>query len=172
MVNFTFNLLDRFGILERVYVTVANTVNKHFLRRHTLNTELIAEAFKSVDGFWLKYGQTTWYSESEIRVIVGSIVESLRDNQLDSKEVRAAVNFITAKWKPEIAQTKASAEVEVLLPSPVENNALRAVEVYQQLPAGKVDPADFVALGARAIAENLPDNTVVNGVLGILGLKK
>lgn len=172
MITFTFNLLDRFGILERAYVTVANTVNKHLLRRHTLNTELISDVFRAVDGFWLKYGQTKWYSESEVRVIVGSIVESLRDNQLDAKEVRAAVNLITAKWKPEIAQTKASAEVGVLLPSPVENNALRAVEVYQQLPVGKVDPADFVALGSRAIAENLPDNTVVNGVLGILGLKK
>jgi hypothetical protein len=172
MINFTFNLLDRFGVLERAYVFVSNTVNRHILKRHTLNTELIADSFRAVDGFWLKHGRTKWYGESEIRVIVGSIVESLRDNQLDAKEVRAAVNFITAKWKPEVAEAKASAEVGVLIPAPVENNALRAVEVFKQIPAGKVDPADFVALGSRAIAENMPDNTVVNGVLGFLGLKK
>lgn len=165
MINFTFNLLNRSGILERAYVAVSNIVNKYVLERNTLNTELIAEAFKAVDGFWFKYGQTKWYNESEIRVIVGSIVESLRDNKLDANEVKVAVNFITAKWLPELAQSDAP-----ISPS-VENNALRAVEVYNQLPQGKVDPSDFVALGARAIADNLPDNAIVNGVLGFLGIK-
>lgn len=171
MVNFTFNLLDRFGVLEQAYLAVSNTVNKHILKRHTLNTELVADAFRAVDGFWLKHGKSDKYGESEIRVIVGSIVESLRDNSLDSKEVRILVNYITSTWKPEVARSKASADLAVLIPSSIENNALRAVEVYNQLPAGKVEPADFVALGSRAIAENLPDNTIVNGVLGILGLK-
>lgn len=168
MTNFTFNLLDRYGILERGYVAVANAVNKHLLKRNTLDTELIADAFSAVDGFWLKHGRSKWYNESEIRVIVGSVVESLRDNKLDEKEVRSVVRYITAKWKPEIAEAKAGS---VSLPAPVENNALRAVEVYNQLPAGRVKPDTFIALGSRAIAENLPDNTIVNGVLGFLGIK-
>lgn len=172
MVNFSFNLLGRFGLAEQAYLRLSNLVNKHILRRNTLNTEMIADAFNAVDGFWLKHGRTKWYGESDIRVIVGSVVESLRDNQLSAGEVRAAVNYITANWTPGAAKSKATAEPNVLLPPVVENNALRAVEVYNQIPTGKVDPADFVALGARAIAENLPDNTVVNGVLGILGLKK
>jgi hypothetical protein len=172
VVTFTFNLLDRFGVLERAYVHISNVVNKNILARNTLNTELIADVFKSVDGFWLKYGRTTKYNESEIRVIIGSVAESLRDNQLDSKEVRAIVNYVVAKWKPEVAQSKASLDTAVLLPSTVENNALRAVEVYSQVDTGKVSAVDFVALGSRAIAENLPDNKIVSGVMSALNLFK
>lgn len=172
MVTFTFNQLDRFGVLERAYVHVSNVVNKHVLRRNTLNTELVADVFKSVDGFWLKYGKNKWYSESEIRVIVGSVAESLRDNQLDSKEVRAIVNYVVAKWKPEVASSKGSVDTSVLIPSTVENNALRAVEVYNQVDMSKVSPTDFVALGSRAISENLPDNKIVSGVMSALKLFK
>jgi len=172
VVTFTFNQLERFGVLERAYVYVSNVVNKNILARNTLNTGLIADVFKSVDGFWLKYGENKWYSESEIRVIIGSVAESLRDNQLDAKEVRAIVNYVVAKWNPEIAQSKASMDTAVLLPSTVENNALRAVEVFNQIDTSKVSPIDFVALGSRAIAENLPDNKIVSGVMSALNFFK
>jgi hypothetical protein len=171
MINFTFNLLDRYGLVELGYTRVSNFVNRHILRRNTLNTELIADAFMAVDGFWLKHGRTKWYSESDIRVIVGSVVESLRDNDLSSEEVRTLVKYITAKWKPEIAESKATADTNVLIPSPVENNALRAVEIWRQVPAGLVTPSDFISLGSKAIAENLPDTVIANGVLSALGLK-
>lgn len=171
MINFTFNLLDRYGLAEIGYIRVSNFVNRHILRRNTLDTELIADAFRAVDGFWLKHGRTRWYGESDIRVIVGSVVESLRDNELSSGEVRTLVNYVTAKWSPEIAESKATADTDVLIPSPVENNALRAVEIWRQVPAGFVTPSDFISLGSRAISENLPDASVVKGVLSALGLK-
>lgn len=171
MINFTFNLLDRYGLAKIGYTRVSNFVNKHILRRNTLNTELIADAFTAVDGFWLKHGRTKWYNESDIRVIVGSVVESLRDNELTPSEVRVLVSYITAKWKPGIAESKATADTDVLIPSPVENNALRAVEIWRQVPAGLVTPSDFISLGSKAISENLPDASVVKGVLSALGLK-
>lgn len=171
MINFTFNLLDRYGLLELGYTRLSNFINKNILKRNTLNTELVADAFRAVDGFWLKHGRTKWYSESDIRVIVGSVVESLRDNELTSSEVRTLVNYITAKWKPEIAESRATADTNVLIPSSVENNALRAVEVWKQVPAGRMSTSDFISLGSRAIAENLPDTAIVNGVLSALGLK-
>jgi hypothetical protein len=166
MINFTFNLLDRYGLVELGYTRVSNFVNRHILRRNTLNTELIADAFMAVDGFWLKHCRTKWYSESDIRVIVGSVVESLRDNDLSSGEVRTLVKYITAKWKPEIAEG-----TDALIESEVENNALRAVEIWRQVPAGLVTPSDFISLGSKAIAENLPDTVIANGVLSALGLK-
>lgn len=166
MINFTFNLLDRYGLAEIGYIRVSNFVNKHILRRNTLNTDLIADAFMAVDGFWLKHGRTKWYGESDIRVIVGSVVESLRDNELSSGEVRTLVKYITAKWKPEIAE-----DTDALIESEVENNALRAVEIWRQVPAGLVTPSDFISLGSRAIAQNLPDSSVVKGVFSALGLK-
>jgi len=171
MINFTFNLLDRYGLVELGYTRLSNLINKHILKRNTLNTELIADAFTAVDGFWLKHGRTRWYSESDILVIVGSVVESLRDNELSSGEVRTLVNYITAKWKPEIAESKATANTNVLIPSPVENNALRAVEVWKQIPKGRVSTSDFVSLGSKAISENLPDASIVKGVFSALGLK-
>ena len=171
MINFTFNLLGRYGLVELGYTRLSNFINKNILKRNTLNTELIADAFRAVDGFWLKHGRTKWYSESDIRVIVGSVVESLRDNELSSGEVRTLVNYITAKWKPEIAESKATADTNVLIPSPVENNALRAVEVWKQIPKGRMSTSDFVSLGSKAISENLPDASIVKGVFSALGLK-
>ena len=171
MIKFTFNLLDRYGLVELGYIRLSNLINKNLLKRNTLNTELIADAFQAVDGFWLKHGRTRWYSESDIRIIVGSVVESLRDNSLNSKEVRVLVNYITAKWKPEIAESKATADTSVLIPSPIENNAMRAVEIWRQVPAGLVTPSEFISLGSRAISENLPDASVVKGVISALGLK-
>jgi hypothetical protein len=171
MIKFTFNLLDRYGLVELGYIRLSNLINKNLLKRNTLNTELIADAFQAVDGFWLKHGRTQWYSESDIRIIVGSVVESLRDNSLDSDEIRTLVNYITAKWKPEIAESKSTADTDVLIPSPVENNALRAVEVWKQVPAGLMSTSDFISLGSKAISENLPDASIVNGVISALGLK-
>jgi hypothetical protein len=171
MIKFTFNTLDRYGLVELGYTRVSNFINKNLLKRNTLNTELIADAFRAVDGFWLKHGRTKWYSESDIRVIVGSVVESLRDNNLNSGEVRTLVKYITAKWKPEIAESKATADTDVLIPSPVENNALRAVEVWKQVPAGLMSTSDFISLGSKAISENLPDASIVSGVFSALGLK-
>lgn len=172
MVNFTFNLLDRSGVLEKAFVTISNAINKHILRRNTLNTELITDVFRCVDGFWVKYGKSKWYGESEVRVIVGTIAESLRDNNLSAAEVRAVVNLVVSRWDVNVAETRLTTNPAELLPENVENNTLRAVEVYNQVEKEKVAPADFVALGSRAIAENLPDNKIVNGVMSALKLFK
>ena len=171
MINFSFNLLEKSGLLERAYILISNFVNKNVLKRYTLKTELVSDAFRAIDGFWLKHGQTEWYGESEVRVIVGSVVESLRDNELSAGEVRVLVNYITSKWKPEIAQSKSVLEPASLLPNSVEINALRAVEMFKQLPSGRIDPAYFVALLSRTIAENLPDNVFINNLLKSIGLK-
>ena len=151
---------------------ISNAINKHILRRNTLNTELVADVFRCVDGFWVKYGKNKWYGDSEVRVIVGTIAESLRDNNLNAAEVRAVVNLVVSKWDVNVAEARLTANPAVLLPEKVENNTLRAVEVYNQIGPEKVAPADFVALGSRAISENLPDNKIVNGVLSAIKLFK
>lgn len=168
MVQTTFNLLDQFGLLEKIYLQLANFTNKHVLKRNTLNTELIADAFNSLDAFWLKHGKTKWYGESEIRVIVGTIAESLRDNSLTSSEVRTIVNYVTAKWRPDVAIAKADSTT---ISPEIESNALKAVEIYRKVEHTAVKPETFVSLASKAISKNIPNKSIVNGVLSILGRK-
>jgi uncharacterized membrane protein len=161
MINFTFNTLDKVGILNRLYVFVANLANKYVLSRHNFDTAYIADVFNAVDGFWLKYGRTEKYNENEVRIIVGSIVEMLRDNQLSSDEVRKLSRYVMAKWKPEVAEEKTETP-EKLLPPSIEKVAKKSVNVYRELSPNDLDINDFVSIGTKVIAKNLPDNQILN----------
>ncbi len=173
MVNFTFNTLDKLGILDRAYTLIANTINRHLLSRHSFDTEYIADVFNAVDGFWLTYGRTHKYNDSEIRVIVGSIVEMLRDNSLSADEVRKITRYVTSQWNPEIAEKKVVRNPSSLLPPAVENVAKRSVDLYGQLPPGRVKAEDFVAMGTGVIADKIgeSDNAIVQSLLNVLKAK-
>lgn len=158
MIQFTFNTLDRIGILDRVYVFVANLANRYVLSRHNFDTEYIVDVFNALDGFWLKYGRMEKYNDSEIRVVVGVVLESLRDNHLSSDEVRKLTRYVTAKWSPEIAESKTSTPLVDLIPPKVEEVAKRSVDLYKQLPPNKVRAEDFVEVGTGIIAEKLGEN--------------
>ena len=173
MITFTFNTLENLGVLNRAYAFVANAVNRHILSRHSFDTEYIANVFNAVDGFWLKYGRTHKYNESEIRVVVGSIVEMLRDNSLTSDEVRKINRYVTSRWQPEVAEKKAVIEPAKLLPPAVEDVAKRSVDLYVQLPPGRIRTEDFVALGTGIIADKIgeSDSSLVQSMLKALKAK-
>jgi hypothetical protein len=171
MINFTFNTLEKTGILDRLYVFVANIANKYVLSRHNFDTAYIADVFNAVDGFWLKYGRTERYNDSEVRIIVGSIVEMLRDNSLSSDEVRKLSRYVMAKWKPEVAEQKVTTPPETLLPPAIEEVATKSVEIYRELPPNNLDVTDFVAVGTKIIADKLPKNKVLDTILGALKAK-
>jgi hypothetical protein len=162
MMNFTFNLLDRLPAVKKLYANVANSVNKNVLERELFDPELLANVFDALDSFWLKHGKTDWYSESEIRVITGMVLETLRDNDLSSKEVRKLVRFVVSVWRPEIAEKKA--------PSPVlekvEGPALRAVEIYRKLNQ-QIDVDGYVSKVSKVIGSKMPDNQIVNSLLKV-----
>jgi hypothetical protein len=131
MITFSFNTLDRIGLIDRLYVLVANLANKHILSRHNFDTEYIANVFNALDGFWLKYGRTQEYSDSEVRVIVGTIIEMLRDNKLSSNEVRKLSRYVMAKWKPDIAEQKAVGTIiEMLRDNKLSSNGVRKLSRY------------------------------------------
>ena len=163
MSEFSINLLDRLGLFDRVYAVLANIVNKYVLKRNTLNNELIYQAFKAVDEFWNKYGTTRSYSDSQVRVVVGTLIESLRDNNLSADEIKTLVSYVTTKWDVNIAKSRSQSKPE--LPVTAEYAALRAVEIYEKLPKNVVDESEFVAFGAQAISENLPDSSVLSRIL-------
>ena len=171
MITFTFNTLEKTGILDRLYAFVANLANKHILSRHNFDTEYIADVFNAVDGFWLKFGRTERYNDSEVRIIVGSIIEMLRDNSLSSDEVRKLSRYVMAKWKPEVAEQKVTTPPETLLPPAIEEVATKSVEIYRELPPNSIKTEDFVALGTKIIAESLPNNRVFDTILGALKAK-
>lgn len=172
MITFTFNTLEKTGILDRLYAFVANLANRHILSRHNFDTEYIADVFNALDGFWLKFGRTERYNDSEVRIIVGSIIEMLRDNQLSSDEVRKLSRYVMAKWKPEVAEQKAvDTAPEKLLPPAIEEVATKSVEIYRELPPNNIKTEDFVALGTKIIAESLPNNKVFDTILGALKAK-
>ncbi|NDC89523.1 MAG: hypothetical protein EB075_12110, partial [Bacteroidetes bacterium] len=107
---------------------------------------------------------------SDVRIIVGSIIEMLRDNNLTSDEVRKLSRYVMAKWKPEIAEKKA-AVAPTLLPPAIEEVATKSVEIYRELPPNNIKTEDFVALGTKIIAESLPNNKVFDTIFGALKAK-
>ena len=131
--NFTFNFLARMSLAEQIYTIIANTVNKYVLRRNTfLNTELIYDAFTTLDAFWLKHGESRWYNSSQVRVIIGIVLQSVRDNKLTSEEVRALSRYITTHWDPKIAQQ--NGEIRPATPSPeLESEIARGLKIYDKL---------------------------------------
>jgi hypothetical protein len=162
MMNFTFNLLNRLPAVKKLYANVANSVNKNVLERELFDPELLANAFDALDSFWLKHGKTDWYSESEIRVITGMVLETLRDNDLSRKEVKKLVRYVVSVWRPEIAQSKALSPVL----DKVEGPALRAVEIYRKLNQ-QIDVDGYVSKVAKVIGSKMPDNQIVNSLLKV-----
>lgn len=144
MVNFTFNMLDRTGLLNKLYTKVSYLVNKHLLSRSNFDVGVLSTIFDAVDGFWILHRQSDWYSQSELRVIIGSIAESLRDNRLSPGEVRTIVDYVTSEWRPEIAKKKEGRE---LISPEVEKTAAKAVEIYRKVSrVDKVDPFSFASV--------------------------
>jgi len=170
MMQFTFNTLERVGILDRIYAFVANLANRHLLSRHNFDTEYIAGVFNALDGFWLKYGRMEQYGNSEVRVIAGTVIEALRDNTLTADEVRKLTRYVTSRWSPDIAETKTTTPLDTLLPPAVEEVAKRSVDLYKQLPPHQVRAEDFVAVGAGIISDKLgeSDSSIVHAMLGAL----
>lgn len=163
MSNFTFRLVDRLGLLDRIYMRLSNIINKYILSYNSLDMERIADIYDALDGFWLKHRHTDSYSSGQIRVIIGSVVESLRNNHLSASEIRIITNHIASQWDPSIAEKKEEviqqSVVRSLLPERVEETALRAVEVYDQMKPS--DVADFVAVSAPMVSHSLPAERIV-----------
>ena len=144
MVNFTFSMLDRVGLLNKLYTRVSYLVNKHLLNRSNFDAGVLSKIFDAVDGFWVIHKESDWYSQSELRVIIGSIAESVRDNRLSPSEVRTIVDHVTSEWRPEIAKRKEGRE---LISPEVEKTAAKAVEIYRKVSrVDKVDPFSFASV--------------------------
>lgn len=163
--NFTINLLDKSGVVEKVYVFVADFLNRHLLRRNTFDPELITDAFNALDGFWLKHGKMSRYNDSQIRIIVGTVLEALRDNQLNSEEIRRLTRFITGRWDPEIAEKKVTMDPEVLLPAPVEQEVEKVLEVYEKVRVGADQIPTFVEKTTGLVSKSLSTDKVISSVL-------
>jgi hypothetical protein len=146
MVNFTFNLFNRLPLANKAYGSVANFVNKNLLNRKLFDPAFLASAFNAIDSFWLKHRSTDWYSSSELRVIAGSILESISDNNLSEKEVEKLTRYILAKWDPRVAEQKQQSQK---LLDKVEKNAETMVKAYRKL-GKKVNPSKLVAEAAKA----------------------
>lgn len=157
MMLFTFDLAKRFGLFDKLLTFASFAINKYLMPKSPINGKFVAEVFDAVDGFWLKYGKDRWYSESQLRVIVGAIAESLRDNQLSPSEVKTLTDYVLIKWNPEIATRK-----PVQLPSVVEDVVDAVIAVFDQLEPGKVnipvfvkDAVGFVMSGKKTILNSL-----------------
>jgi DNA-binding phage protein len=159
MVNFTFNLVERLPLTQKLYLNISNYVNKNVLDRKLFDPKLIANAFDVLDSFWLKHNSTDWYSESELRVIAGMVLESLKDNDLSSKEVGKLVRYMMSVWRPEIASSKGVNP----LAEEVETKAVKGVELYRKLNQ-QADPSTFVSKVSKAIDLKIPDNNIVNSL--------
>ena len=97
----------------------------------------------------------------------------LRDNSLTSDEVRKITRYVTSRWQPEVAEKKAVIEPAKLLPPAVEDVAKRNVDLYVQLPPGRVRTEDFVALSTGIIADKIgeSDSSLVQSMLKALKAK-
>lgn len=162
MVNFTFNLIERLPFTQKLYLGVSNFVNKNVLDKELFDPKLLANAFDLLDSFWLGRNRTDWYSESETRVIVGLVLESLKDNDLSSKEVRKLVRYIVSTWKPELANKKTPTPALKL----VESKVVKGVDLYRKLNQA-IDPDAFVSKVSKAIDARVPDNTIINSLLKV-----
>lgn len=162
MVNFTFNLIERLPATQKLYLQISNSVNKNVLDRELFNPKLLSTAFDVLDSFWLKHNKSDWYSESEIRVITGMVLESVKDNDLTAKEVKKLVRYVVSTWRPEIASEKSVNPVA----EKIEAKAVKGVELYRKLNQA-VDPDTFVSKVAKAVDMKIDDNTIVNSLLKV-----
>ena len=162
MVNFTFNLIDRLPFTQKLYLQISNSVNKNVLERDLFDPKLLSTAFDVLDSFWLKHNKSDWYSESELRVITGMVLESVKDNDLSAKEVKKLVRFVVSTWRPEIASKKSTNPVS----ERIEEKAVKGVELYRKLNQA-ADPDTFVSKVAKAVDMKVPDNTIINSLLKV-----
>lgn len=160
MVNFTFNLIERLPITQKLYLRISNSVNKNVLDRELFDPKILATAFEVLDSFWLKRNKSDWYSESELRVITGMVLESVKDNDLSAKEVKKLVRYVVSTWRPEIASKKSASPVT----ERIEAKAVKGVELYRKLNQA-ADPDTFVSKVAKAVDMKIDDNTIVNSLL-------
>lgn len=168
MIAFTFNTLNRLGVFEKYYIKVSNFVNRHVLSRNTLRPDFLSDVFDAVDGFWLKHNQSKWYSESELRVIVGMLASSLRDNNLSPGEVKTITAYVVSNWSQERAQAKSQPS----LPEKAEDLALKSAKVYTELCSSQPIPVEeFVSAGAKALGEGLETAEHVSNLLSRLKAK-
>lgn len=155
MPKFTFRL----GLIDRLYAHVASLINSHLLSKNTLDMDSIADVFDAVDGFWTKHKNSDTYTSNQIRVIVGVIVECLRDNSLDADEVRLITDNVMFYWKPEIAQSK-----NVEIKPEIEEVAVKAVKVYNKVLPQNI--SEFVATSTSMISKPLPVDRISEALWG------
>jgi hypothetical protein len=160
MNKFTFKVADRLGVFDRLYGFIARMVNRHLLGRTTIDMSNLGDIYNALDAFWLKHRATDSYSTGQVRVIIGSIVESLRDNNLSAAEVRMITESIGYYWAEDKAEHKKPVDIIPALPLPVEETALRAVEVFDKL--APKDIPSFVSISAPVVSRALPTDRIVN----------
>lgn len=167
MIAFTFNTLDRFGTFGKFYLLVSNFINKNILNKKAFDPEFISDVFNAVDGFWIKYNKSKWYSESELRVIVGMLASSIRDSDLSPKEVQAITNYVVANWnKTEAEKKEVNSSVEELLPKKAEKLALKSAKIYNEVSGQKkIKPEKFVSKSAKRIEQGLDTAELVSDLL-------
>lgn len=166
--NFSFNLLAKMTLAEKMYSAIANFINVSILRRNTLvNTEFLYNAFNLIDAFWLKHGQSRWYNETQTRVILGIILESVRDNNLSAHEVRRLSRYITSKWNPEIAQKK-EADLQGYLPPELEDKVARSLKVLDKVPSASKNIPLFVQEVAPKVSSPMLISHIASSVSRLL----
>jgi uncharacterized membrane-anchored protein YjiN (DUF445 family) len=163
MVNFTFNLLENLPLSEKLYSSVANFVNKNLLDREIFNPDLLSDAFNAMDSFWLKHRSNDWYSKSELRVITGSILESISDNNLSEKEVQKLVRYLVSRWDPRVAEQKEQSE-ELL--SKVEDKAKTLVRVYRKL-GKRAKPEKFTSMASKLLSHGVNEEGIFSALSDI-----
>lgn len=161
MPKFTFRL----GLIDRLYAQIANFINNRILSKNTVDMDGIADIYDALDGFWFKHKDTSKYTTNQVRVIIGSVVESLRDNSLSAEEVGLITNNVISFWKPEVAESKPSEKV--LISPKVEEAALKTVQVYDKLLPDNV--AEFVSYSASMISKPLSVDRLAEALSGIFG---
>lgn len=145
MAKFSF----RFSPLNLLYSRIASFINKRILSKNTLDMEGIDDIFDALDGFWSKHKDTGKYSAKQVRVIIGSITESLRDNSLSAEEVKLITSHVMTHWNPQIAEAKPAEKAQI--PEEVEAKALKAVEVHDQILPKNIE--EFVSASSSMLSK-------------------
>lgn len=160
MAKFSF----RFNPLNLLYSRIAAFLNKRILSKNTLDMEGIDDIFDAVDGFWLRHKDSDKYTAKQIRVIIGSITESLRDNSLSAEEVRLITNNVMAYWKPQVAESKPPEKA--LIDPEIESKALKTVEVYTKVLPKNLE--EFVSTSSKMISKPVSVELLSQALSGFL----
>lgn len=139
----------RFSPLNLLYSRIAAFINKRILSKNTVDMEGIDDIFDALDGFWSRHKNTDNYSVKQVRVIIGSITESLRDNSLSADEVKQVTEHVMAYWNPQIAEAKPAEKAKI--PEEVEAKALKTLEVHDQILPKNIE--EFVSASSTMISK-------------------